>query len=178
MKNKMVYDLATAGMLFALGLTLPFLTGQIPEIGSMLLPMHIPALLAGFILGWKYGLVIGASVPIVRSLIFGVPALYPKAVTMSVELAAYAFFAALFFLIIFKKKNLVTIYASLILSMLIGRVIKGVVSAFLYGTADNPYTFSAFITGTFVEAVPGIILQLILIPAILLALKRAKLYKF
>ena len=172
MKNKMVHDLAIAGMLFALGLTLPFLTGQIPEIGSMLLPMHIPALLAGFILGWKYGLVIGASLPIIRSLLFSAPPLYPKAVAMSVELAAYGFFAALFFLIIFKKKNLVSVYASLILSMIIGRAIKGVVSAFLYGTAENPYTFSAFITGTFLEAIPGIIIQLILIPAILVAIKR------
>jgi hypothetical protein len=172
MKNKMIHDLAISGMLFAIGLTLPFLTGQIADVGSMILPMHIAARLAGFILRWKYGLVIGASLPIVRSLLFSAPPLYPKAVAMSVELAAYGFFAALFFLIIFKKKNLVSVYASLILSMIIGRAIKGVVSAFLYGTAESPYTLSAFITGTFLEAIPGIIIQLILIPAILVAIKR------
>ena len=174
MKKKEIYDLTISAMFFALGLVLPFLTGQIPEIGGMLLPMHLPVLLSGFIVGWKYGFVVGATLPIVRSLIFSMPKLYPNATSMAFELAAYGLLAGIFYLVIFKRRTIATVYASLIIAMLGGRIIKGIVSAFIYGTADKPYTFAAFISGTFIEAVPGIILQLILIPAVLVAIKRAK----
>ena len=174
MKNKTVNDLTVSAMLFALGLLLPFLTGQIPEIGNLLLPMHLPVLLAGFIVGWKYGLVIGATLPIVRSLIFSMPKLYPTATAMAFELCAYGVLTGLFYLVIFKKRTLLEVYASLIIAMLGGRIVKGIVSAFLYGTAEEPYTFAAFIGGAFLEAIPGIVLQLILIPTLLVAIKRTK----
>ena len=174
MKNKrMVYNLVCASMLFALGLVLPFLTGQIKEVGNMLLPMHLPVLLCGFISGYKYGFVIGALLPIIRSLIFGMPVLYPSAVTMAFELCAYGFFTG-FIYILLKRKNLVSVYISLVSAMLIGRVIKGVANAIFYGIADRGYTFTMFILGAFVEAFPGILIQLVLIPAILVAIKKAK----
>lgn len=44
-------NLVYAGAALALCLVLPFLTGQIPQIGSALCPMHIPVLLAGFLCG-------------------------------------------------------------------------------------------------------------------------------
>jgi thiamine transporter ThiT len=174
MKNKTVYDLTVSAMLFALGLVLPFLTGQIPEIGNLLLPIHIPVLLAGFIVGWKYGLVIGATLPIVRSLIFSKPAFYPNAIAMAFELAAYGVLTGIFYLVIFKKRTVAEVYASLVIAMLGGRAVKGVVSMFIYGTEGSPYTLSMFIGGAFLEAIPGIILQLVLIPTLLLAIKRAK----
>ena len=174
MRNKTVNDLTVSAMLFALGLVLPFLTGQIPEIGNLHLPMHLPVLLAGFIVGWKYGLVIGATLPIVRSLIFSMPVLYPNAVSMAFELCAYGVLTGIFYLVIFKRRTLAEVYASLIIAMLGGRIVKGIVSAFLYGTAEEPYTFAAFIGGAFVEAIPGIVLQLILIPTLLVAIKRAR----
>jgi hypothetical protein len=161
-------------MLFALGLVLPFLTGQIPEIGNLLLPMHLPVLLAGFIVGWKYATVIGATLPIVRSLIFSMPPLYPTALAMAFELAAYGALTGIFYLLVFKKRAIGEVYISLVIAMLGGRAIKGIVSAILYGTAEKPYTFALFISGTFLEAIPGIVLQFILIPAILLAIKRTK----
>ena len=174
MKNKTVHDLSLSAMLFALGLVLPFLTGQIPEIGNLLLPMHLPVLLAGFIVGWKYGVVIGATLPIIRSLIFSMPPLYPNAVAMAFELAAYGALTGIFYLLVFKKRTIGEVYISLVIAMLGGRVIKGIVSAVLYGTADKPYTFAAFISGAFLEAIPGIALQFILIPALLVAIKRTK----
>ena len=159
-------------MLFAIGLVLPFATGQIPEIGNMLLPMHIPVLLCGFICGWKYGLAVGALLPIIRSLIFGMPPLYPSALTMAFELAAYGFLTGFLYMIL-KKKNLTTVYISLIIAMIAGRIIKGIANAVCYGIINKGYTFMMFISGAFLEAVPGIIIQLILIPAILLAVKKA-----
>lgn len=171
MKKEAIYNLATASMLFALGLVLPFLTGQIPEIGNMLLPMHLPVLLCGFICGWKYGLLVGASLPILRSLMFGMPALYPSAVTMAFELCAYGFITG-FLHCLFKKKNIASVYLTLIPAMLIGRIIKGIANAICYGIINKGYSFAMFISGAFIEAVPGIILQIILIPAILVAIKR------
>ena len=83
--------LALAGLFIALGLVLPFFTGQIPSLGSKLLPMHIPVLLAGFVCGWPYGLAIGFIVPLLRSVLFGMPPMYPTAVAMAFELAVYGF---------------------------------------------------------------------------------------
>src|SRR5690606_3692640 len=87
--EKTTRKLVLAGLFIAIGLVLPFITGQIPEIGKQLLPMHIPVLIAGFVIGWKYGLVVGFIVPILRSLIFLMPPMFPTAVAMSFELAAY-----------------------------------------------------------------------------------------
>ena len=158
-------------MLFAVGLLLPFLTAQLQSLGNMLLPMHLPILLCGFICGWKYGLFCGAALPIIRSLLFSMPPLYPSAVTYAFELAAYGFCTGFIFLF-FKKKNLTAVYVSLVSAMLIGRVIKGIASAVCYGTINKGYSFMMFISGAFVEAVPGIILQLLVIPAVLVAIKR------
>ena len=173
MKRENIYNLVVAAMLFALGLVLPFLTAQLSTLGNMLLPLHLPILLCGFICGWKYGLLCGATLPIVRSLIFSMPPLFPQAVTMAFELAAYGFFTGFFFLIS-KKKSLVSVYVSLISAMLIGRVIKGAANAVCYGILSKGYTFMMFISGAFLEAIPGIIIQLVLIPAVLVALKKAK----
>ena len=158
-------------MLFAIGLVLPFATGQIPEIGNMLLPMHIPVLLCGFICGWKYGLAVGALLPIIRALIFGMPPLYPSAVTMAFELTAYGFLTGFLYPIL-RKKNLTAVYISLITAMIAGRIVKGIANAVCYEIINKGYTFVMFISGAFLEAVPGIIIQLILIPAILLAIKK------
>ena len=171
MNKTAIQKLASAAMLFAIGLVLPFATGQIPEIGNMLLPMHIPVLLCGFVCGWKYGLAVGALLPIIRSLIFGMPPLYPSAVTMAFELAAYGFLTGFLYMIL-RKKNLTAVYISLIIAMIAGRIIKGIANAVCYGIINKGYTFMMFISGAFLEAVPGIIIQLILIPAILLAVRK------
>ena len=174
MSRKNILNLTYAAMLFALGLVLPFLTGQIPEIGNLLLPMHLPVLLCGFVCGPIYGAAVGFTLPIIRSFIFGMPVFYPSAVTMAFELMAYGFFTGFLYLL-FQRKNLFAIYASLISAMLIGRVIKGIANTIALGISDKPYSFAAFISGAFTEAIPGIVLQLILIPAVLLALKKAML---
>ena len=86
-------SLTLSAMLLALALVLPFLTGQIPEIGSMLLPMHIPVLLCGFLCGWQWGLIVGFIAPLLRSVLFGMPPMVNVAIPMAFELAAYGAFA-------------------------------------------------------------------------------------
>jgi thiamine transporter ThiT len=148
----------------ALGLLLPFVTGQIPQIGSTLLPMHIPVLLCGFLCGWPYGLLVGFITPLFRSVLFGMPPIYPTAAAMAFELAAYGFFSG-FFYGKFPKKISFT-YFTLLLTMFLGRIIWGVVSMLLYGAMGKGFTWAMFMGGAFLNAIPGIILQILLIPAL------------
>lgn len=81
--------LTLAAMFFAIGIILPFFIGQIPLVGQMLLPMHIPVLLCGLIVGWQYGLATGFFLPLVRGMLFGMPALFPNGIGMAFEMATY-----------------------------------------------------------------------------------------
>jgi hypothetical protein len=162
----------------ATGLILPFLTGQIPEIGNMLLPMHLPILLCGLICGPWYGLAVGVTTPLLRSLIFHMPPLYPKAIAMAFELGTYALIIGIIFHFVLKKQNILSLYISLVSSMLAGRAVWGVVTAVLMGVGGKSFTFALFITEALVNAIPGIVLQLILIPAIMVILHRTRLIKF
>ncbi|MDF2685395.1 MAG: hypothetical protein K0S55_576 [Clostridia bacterium] len=173
MKNILIKRMILSGFFIALGLVLPFLTMQIPSIGSALLPMHIPVLIAGFVCGGPYGFVVGLIVPLLRSLLFGMPPLFPTAVAMTFELAAYGFMAGFLFKLL-PKKNLY-IYFALILSMISGRIVWGIVSFFLYGVSGSPFTWEFFMGGAFINAIPGIIVQIVIIPIIIIALKKAKL---
>ena len=83
MKHAPLKNLVLAAMFLAIGLVLPFFTGQIPAVGKMLLPMHIPVLLCGLICGWQYGLGVGFVLPLLRSLLFSFPAMYPNAISMA-----------------------------------------------------------------------------------------------
>lgn len=171
MKNSVKF-LTLSAMFTAIGILLPFLTGQIPQIGNMLLPMHIPVLLCGMICGWQYGAVVGLILPLLRSLIFSMPPLYPTAISMAFELLTYGIVSGLVFTLI-KKKSLVTIYASLVIAMLSGRVIWGIAQMILLGMSDKAFTWKLFVAGAFTNAVPGIVLQLVLIPAVMVALNKA-----
>ena len=84
--SKNLKNMTLAALFLALGLVLPFFTGQIPQIGSMLLPMHIPVFLCGLICGWQYGAAVGFVVPLMRSVLFGMPPLFPTATAMAFEL--------------------------------------------------------------------------------------------
>ena len=97
MKSLSTKKVALAGLFLALGLLLPFLTGQIPQIGNMLLPMHIPVLLCGYFCGWRYGLAVGAAAPLLRSALFGLPPMFPIAVAMAFELAVYGLMTGLLY---------------------------------------------------------------------------------
>lgn len=177
MKNKKLQKLVLSAMFLGLGLVLPFFTGQIQQIGNMLLPMHLPVILCGFICGWKYGLVVGAVTPILRSAVFSMPVMYPSAIAMAFELAAYGFLVGFLFRNA-RWQCLKSLYRCLIISMLGGRVVWGIVMTVILGLGENGFTLTAFLTGAFLNAIPGIIVQLILVPAIMLALNKTHLVPF
>ncbi|MBR2336296.1 MAG: ECF transporter S component [Clostridia bacterium] len=170
-------NLTLSAMLMALALVLPFLTGQLQQLGSMLLPMHLPIMVCGLVCGWKYGLAVGLVTPILRSLLFSMPVLYPNAVSMAIELATYGAVIglvsdALLHLKSFKSHPLAVAYASLVPAMLAGRVTWGMTQALLLGIKGASFTFKAFLSGAFLSAFPGIIIQLVIVPLIYTAVVR------
>ena len=167
--KKLVYS----AICLALALVLPFLTGQIPKIGQMLCPMHIPVLLCGFLCGWPWGLAVGFIAPLLRSFTLGMPPLFPTATAMAFELAAYGALAGILYAKL-PKKPLYT-YVALLLAMLGGRVVWGLVMFALTGISDTTFSLSAFVMGAFANAIPGIVLHIVLIPVIVLALRKARL---
>ena len=172
-----VKKLVLAAMFLAIGMVLPFLTGQIPQIGKMMLPMHIPVLLCGLICGWQYGAVVGFVVPLLRSVVFSAPVLFPTGIAMSFELMTYGLVIGLLYGIS-KWQCVIALYRCLIAAMVAGRLVWGVVEIVLLGLSGSAFTWSAFMAGAFLNAIPGIILQLILIPALMVALNRTGLVPF
>ena len=177
MKRMTIRSITVSAMFMAAGLVLPFFTGQIPQIGNMLLPMHIPVLLCGLICGWQYGLIVGFLLPLVRNMIFGMPMLFPTGICMAFELATYGF-ASGWLYEHSKWKCIVALYRSLIAAMLAGRVVWAFIRVILLGVAGVEFTFTIFLMESFVNAIPGIILQLIFIPAFMVALNRTGMAHF
>ena len=174
--NKNIQRLTYSALYLAIALVLPFLTGQIPQIGSMLCPMHIPALLCGFVCGWPWGLAVGFIAPLLRMVMFGMPPFY-VAIAMAFELLTYGLVSGIMYRKVFKKQTVGTLYGSLLIAMVAGRIVWGIVKVILSGIAADAgaFTFAAFISGALLNAIPGIVVQLILVPAVVVALQKAKL---
>lgn len=168
-KNAKIHKLTASAVSLTLCMVLPFFTGQVPEIGNMLCPMHIPIMLCGFLCGWQYGLCVGFIAPLLRSFLFFAPPLFPQAVSMAFELATYGFISGMLNKRLSDK--IVFIYINLIISMLAGRAVWGIVRLIIYGLGYTEFSLSLFLAGAFAQAVPGIILQLILVPVIVIALR-------
>ena len=165
--------LVLSAMFVTLGMILPFLTGQIKQIGNMLLPMHLPIMLCGLICGPWYGLAAGFLTPLLRSAVFGMPHLFPSAAAMAFELGAYG--SVIGFLYNRSKwKCLVALLRSMVIAMLCGRAVWGLAMALFMGFSGDNFTWQAFLAGALLNAVPGIVLQFILIPSIMILLGRTK----
>ena len=161
-----IWNLVLSAMFMAIGLVLPFFTGQIPQIGSMLLPMHLPVLLCGLICGWQYGGVVGFVLPLLRYVMFGMPPIFPTGLAMAFEMAAYGMIAGALY------KH------SLLIAMVGGRIVWGAVMVVLSGVSGQAFTWQLFLSGAFLTAIPGIILQLVFIPALMVALDRTGMVRF
>ena len=166
-----------SGLFLALAMVLPFLTGQIPAIGSMLLPMHLPAFLCGLICGFPYGALVGFISPLLRYVLFGMPPIYPTGIAMAFELLTYGLVSGLIYSRS-KHQNIKTVYVSLISAMIAGRIVWGLATWLLLGYGGQSFTLAMFVTSGFVTGLPGIALQLVLIPAIMLVLNKTRLVKF
>ena len=150
--EKATRRLTLSAMFLALGLVLPFLTGQVPQIGNMLLPMHLPVFLCGLLCGWQYGAAVGFALPLLRSSLFALPVMFPAATAMAFELMTYGLVA--------------------------GRLVWGVVQSLQLGLSGSGFTMEMFLAGALFNAIPGILLQLVLIPALMVALHRTGLVPF
>ena len=171
MSSLQIRKLTYAALFLALALVLPFITGQIPEIGKALSPMHIPALLCGFLCGWPWGLAVGFIAPLLRSVLFGMPAMFPGAVAMAFELAVYGCVSGLLYRLLPRTK--VMIYVTLIAAMAAGRLVWGATRLILAGLSGTEFTWALFLAGAVTGAVPGIIAQVVLVPLLVMVLERA-----
>ena len=165
--KKLVYS----AMCLALCLVLPFLTGQIPEVGAMLLPMHLPVLLCGFLCGGGWGALVGFTAPLLRHLIFSMPPM-PGCISMAFELAAYGLLVGL----LYKRlgKSMKSLYISLLSAMVLGRLVWGAAQMLIMGLNGGSFPLSAFVAGAVTSAIPGIVLQLVLVPLLVRALEKAR----
>ena len=178
MKNEELKKLILAAMFLAIGLVLPLAFGQIPQIGQRLLAMHIPVLLCGLICGKKFGFAVGLILPLLRFAIFGIPVIIPMGLAMSLELATYGFVIGWLYNSS-KWQCIVALYRSMIIAMLAGRAVFIPAWMIITGISETGVNTWAFaFTSAFITALPGIILQLALIPAIMIALDKTGAYPF
>ncbi len=170
MRQKEIKNLVLAALFLAMALVLPFLTGQIPEVGAMLCPMHVPVLLGGFFCGWPWGMTVGLLAPLLRSVLFGMPPMFPTAICMSAELAAYGLVSGLLYAGLPRKKS--AVYAALLTAMVAGRLVWGAARFLCTGLDASAFGFAAFWAGAVTSAIPGIAVQLVLIPILVLTLEK------
>lgn len=167
MKKNAYRNMTSAAVCLALCIILPFLTGQIPSIGQLLSPMHLPVLLAGFVCTPGWAAAVGLCAPLLRHTLFGMPP-FPTAYAMCLELATYGLISGLLYRALPRKA--VHIYTALLGAMLAGRGVYGLAMWAILGT---DYSWGAFLAGAFTGALPGIVLQILLIPVIVLALQKS-----
>jgi len=169
-----IRNVTYSALCLALALVLPFLTGQIPEVGQFISPMHIPAFLCGLICGPFWGIVVGAVSPLLRFLIFSMPGLL-TAIPMAFELAAYAGLSAWMYRLLEPVMKKMSIYISLVIAMIGGRIIYTLAKIVTLGIAGKAVEQSAYFvvflesfTGTWL----GIVIQLLLIPPLVLVAEK------
>ena len=156
----------------ALCVVLPMTLHAIPQGGILFSPMHLPVLLCGLVCGAPFGLACGLLGPMLSSLLTGMP-LVGYAPIMMIELGLYGLISGLVMKLFHSGKLVIDLYTALVIAMLGGRVITGILRALIF--AGGSYSWSAWATGYFVSCFPGIVIQLLLLPAIYVALERARL---
>ena len=180
MTTKMTHltKIVTTAACIALCVVLPMALHLIPgagslNLGTLLSPMHLPVLLCGLVCGWQYGLVCGIVGPLLSSLLTSMPG-WGYLPNMMIELALYGLISGIMISLVHTSKQTVDLYISLVTAMLAGRILTGIARALTLGIF-MPVTLKSWATGYFVSSLPGIILQLILLPVLYMALQRAKL---
>ena len=178
--------LVVTAMLIALCVVLPMAFHSIPRAGSIILPMHIPVLLAGLICGWKFGLITGVAGPLLSSWLTGMP---PTGIVpvMMIELGTYGLVAGIVIQLVRTNRASLDLYISLVSAMLIGRVVAGIAQfvyffgspgffggVYEYGIRVSGYTWALWTTSYFVTSLPGLVIQIAFIPSVVMALERER----
>lgn len=165
-------EMVFAALSLSLALVLPMLTGQIPRLGAMLCPMHLPVLLAGFLCGPLWAAAVGATAPLLRSALFALPQLMPTALAMSVELMVYGLAAGWLWRGMRSRRG--GVIAALLGAMLAGRMAWGAAAWALYGALGMAFDRQIFFAAAFVQTLPGVAVQMVLIPPTVTALRRLR----
>lgn len=165
-------QLVLTALFIAIGVILPQAFHAIPNAGSIFLPMHIPVLVSGYAVGPLFGLLCGILTPILSHFIFGMPPT-PMLGQMICELGVYGLMTGVLNRTIKTRNGLVKNYLVLIGAMLCGRLTYGILNALVFRAGN--YSLQAWTAAAFVTALPGIIIQLLLIPVLVDRLKKAKL---
>ncbi len=176
--SKNTLRIVWAAVCLALALVLPFLTGNIPAIGSKLCPMHLPVLLCGFLCGPVWGMVVGFVAPLLRSVLFQMPPFHNAAVPMAFELLAYGGVAGLCYKLLPGKK--LFLWVDLLIAMICGRIV-GVIAKIILFTAlgmGGKLTAAALFASYVTDTIPGMITHIVLIPLIVIGLKKARLIPY
>ena len=175
-RHNLTLRMIISALMLALAYVFPFLTGQLSEIGAMLCPMHIPVLLCGFICGWRWGLTVGFLAPLLRGLTLGMPPIFPTALCMAFELATYGAVSGIMHRLLPRKRGY--LYLSLLISMILGRLVWGFAMFVCLGLSEGTFTLSAFLAGAITNAIPGIIVQIIIVPITVMLTESKKIIKF
>ncbi len=170
MEKNYIKNLVNTAVCAALCVVLPMAFHAVQNAGQIFLPMHIPVLLCGLICGWPYGLVCGCLGPFLSSLLTGMPpaAMLPG---MMVECAAYGCVTGAMMKLVRTKCQLCDLYISMITAMAVGRVLAGLAKSLVFSPGTTPF---AWVTTSLVAGIPGIVIQLALIPLVVMTLTKAK----
>ncbi|WP_042275302.1 ECF transporter S component [[Clostridium] dakarense] len=157
MKSKKI---VLSGIFIAFGIILPMVFHTVNMAGPIFLPMHIPVLIGGFLLGPIYGGLVGFITPILSGLMTGMPPIVPMMPIMAFELCAYGIITGFLFS---KTKK---IYISLIGAMIGGRIFA-MIGAFLVSLTIAPQVNPVmFVFGNLAQAIPGMLIQIVFIPVV------------
>lgn len=161
--------LTIASMFLAIGIILPQAFHVIPNAGNIILPMHIPVLICGFLCGPIYGLIVGLLTPVVSHLIFSMPPVIMLG-QMIVELSLYGLLTGIFNKYLNISNEILKNYLSLVFSMLIARIVYGVFNSLLFRAGS--YSLTIWVSSAFITALPGIVIQLLIIPVLVKTLNK------
>lgn len=167
--RKNIFALTTAAAFLALGVLLPqvFHLALGPEGGKLFLPMHISVLLAGCLLGWHFGALVGAVTPLLSFLLTGMPPM-PMLFMMIAELALYGLACGLL-----RRNAKLPLLAALPLALLAGRLVY---AALLFLFVDRLHLLAVGGAATVLAAVaagwPGIVVQLAVVPPLAKAMEK------
>lgn len=159
----MVISAAMAGL--ALVLPVAFhLTG----LGSKFLPMLLPLLLNGFFVTIPWAVLTGALAPLISSVATGMPPLYPPvAVAMSIEGAVLGGVAAALY-----RGRRRRLWIALLAAIALGRGSALATTFLLARLFSLPPAFAS--AAVLVQGLPGVALQVAVVPLVVAALSRRR----
>lgn len=153
----------------ACGVLLPMIFHSFGMGGPIFLPMHLPVMIGGLLLGWLPGLLIGAATPIISSLLTGMPPIFPTAPMMTLELAFYGAVAGYLY-----QSRGCKLLTALIIAMLAGRLGQAALIALFAEALGIKLSPLLYVATTFTNGIAGVVIQLLLIPPIVHRLSEAR----